>query len=192
MASIWSSARAATSSEPIDGPCRRGRLRCRLLRSTCSSGTSGSTRWDTGLDFGLEFEGYFNEQSFDDPKLGPASSTIEQFSHGGFLVNGVLTWPYSEEFSFYGGGGIGLATAIDIDSKSDAASSFSVEDESSFVYQGKVGARFNMGEDLSWFLQYRRLTSPDVTVGDTFIGPATNVDIDIEQNIFEVGVRWNY
>ena len=143
---------------------------------------------DSGLDFGLELGAYFNEQNLDSGLLGPGSSTPEQFSNGGFSLGGVISWPYSEEISFYGGAAIGLATALDLDSKGDAGSEFSFQDDDASFVAGKLGVRYNLGDNTSWFLQYRRTESEDITTADTFLGQS--FDLELSQNVFEVGVRW--
>ena len=141
------------------------------------------------FDFALEAEFYFNEQGVDDGLIGAGSSTVEQMSNGGFLVGGSMTWPLNEKISLYGGAAIGLATALDLDSKSDALSDFDIDDEQALAYQGKIGARYALGETSSWFFQYRQLFVPDIDVEDTFLGQ--EFEMDIEQSLFEVGVRWD-
>ncbi|MEM7309642.1 MAG: outer membrane beta-barrel protein [Planctomycetota bacterium] len=144
--------------------------------------------FEAGLDFSLEVGAYFNEQNFDSDLLGPGSATPEQLSNGGFHVGGVVSWPYSEEISFYGGLGAGMATSLDLDSKSDAGSDFGLEDESALFFAGKLGVRYDMGGDTAWFFQYRRTMSEEIEVADTFLGQ--QFDLELDQNIFEVGVRW--
>jgi hypothetical protein len=145
---------------------------------------------DTRLNFGLECEAYFNEQAFPNTQLDPSSSTLEQFSHGGFVAGGVLTWPYSDDIAFYGGAGVGLATALDLDSKSDAASTYGIKEDSAMIYQGKAGMRFAMGEQLYWFAQYKYIALEPIQFRDNLIGPSSELEIELAQNVIEVGVRW--
>jgi opacity protein-like surface antigen len=148
-------------------------------------------RWEDavgGLDLGLEFEGNWSVQNFEDQLLGPASALADNMGTTSYILGASLTWPYSEEISFYGGLGAGLVTRLDIKSEGGAASSFNVSDDSAAVFQGKAGIRYNMGANLAWYLQYRRLVSDTVTVEDKFL--AQGFDYEFEQDILEVGMRY--
>jgi hypothetical protein len=144
--------------------------------------------WDSCLGAGLELEAYLHHAGLDDGLLIVGSSQAAYLEHGGFLVGGVLDWVQSEELTFYGGLGAGLATKLTLDSKSDAASKTGFEDGEALIFQGKLGARYAMGENLSWFLQYKRLQSESLTIEDTLLDQS--LDYEIRDNVVEVGMRW--
>ncbi len=149
-------------------------------------------RWcqvfDTGLDFSLEGEAYYAKVGLDDQLLIPSSSLVDYLAHGGVLLGGVIDWPCSEHISFYGGAGAGLATSLTLDSKGDASSEIDLEDDTAFIVQGKLGVRYTMAQNLSWFLQYKHLQSEDITASDSFLDQS--FDFDIAEDAVEVGVRW--
>jgi opacity protein-like surface antigen len=143
-----------------------------------------------GLDFSLEGEGLFTRQSLSDRLLGPGSSEADYLSTGSLFANGVLSWPYSDEITFYAGGGVGIAASLTLEDKGDQASSFGVADDTALVYQGKVGVRFRLAENMAWYLQYRHVGSEDVTFEDVFLDQS--FDSDIQQDLVEIGVRYGY
>jgi len=143
-----------------------------------------------GLNLGLEFEGLWTLQNFEDELLGSGSSLAEDFTTSAYLFGPKLTWPYSEEISFYGGLGVGFTTELGIKSRGDAASAFKVVDEETLLYQAKAGIRYNMGANLSWYLQYRHVVADTVEVEDDFL--LQSFDYDFEQDLLEVGMRYGF
>ena len=140
------------------------------------------------LDFGIELEGFISEQSVDGNLIAPGSATPEQFSNFGLLVNGVLDYDLTDKITLYGGLGIGFASALDLDSQNDAVGDFDIEDDFALAYQGKAGARYHLGANYSWFLQYRRFATEDLAVVDSSV--PIGFDLENQQNVFEVGVHW--
>jgi opacity protein-like surface antigen len=148
-------------------------------------------KWEdaiAGLDLGLEGEGIWTLQNFDDDLLGPGSSQVENLSTKAYLIGASLTWPCNDEISFYAGAGAGIATDLGIKSRGDAASAFKIDDSSIMIYQGKAGIRYRMGGNLSWYLQYRRMQTESVVVRDDFLDQ--QFDYKFEQDIIEVGMRY--
>jgi opacity protein-like surface antigen len=146
--------------------------------------------WDTRFDFSLEVEGYYSKVGFDDPLLIPNSSQADYLSNGGVVLGGVIDWPCSDEISFYGGAGVGLATSMKLETKGDASSDAELEDDSALLFQGKLGARYAMAENLAWFIQYKYRLSEELTATDAFLDES--FDFEIEQHTFEIGMRWGF
>ncbi len=143
-----------------------------------------------GDDFGLaiEFEGFFSEQSVDTRVLAPGSATPEQFSNNAFLINGVIDYQLTDKISLYGGAGAGIAGALDLDSKGDSPADFDIDDDFAFAYQGKAGARYLLGGNYSWFLQYRYFATEDLEALDSSV--PVSFDLENRQSVFEVGVHY--
>lgn len=146
--------------------------------------------WGTGFDFSLELEAFYTKIGFDDLQLVPNSSSANYLGNGGFVLGGVIDWPCSDEISFYGGAGVGLATSITLANKGDASSEVEPEDDSALLFQGKLGIRYAMAENLSWFLQYKYRQSEEITATDSFLDES--FDFELQQHAVEVGMRWGF
>lgn len=150
-------------------------------------------RWteacDACFDIGLELEGYYSKVGFDDTLVVPGSSEVDYLAHGGVLLGGVLDWSCTERINFYGGAAVGLATSLTLDSKGGASSDVELEDDNALVVQGKLGVRYAMAENLSWYLQYKHLISEEITASDSFLDQS--FDFEIQEDAVEVGMRWD-
>ena len=142
------------------------------------------------LHWSLEFEGFFSDVEFAKENFASlGSASAEDTSNVALMVNAMLDWRWSEKVSVYGGGGLGYATSVDLDTFGDALSDFDLIDTHAPAMQSKIGLRYRMGGNFSWTLGYRYYQTTDLEVRDDFIGSA--FDMENRHHVFEFGVRWD-
>lgn len=146
----------------------------------------------------LEVEGLYVDAEVDsDGLLAAGSSTLEDLTTTAFLLNGVLDWDWSEDVTFYVGGGVGYAPVIDLASFEDGPPgvngrprTFELNDEEGIAWQGKVGLRYHLGADrnYSFLLGLRYFQTEDVEAED----PEVPGSFDLENRVLavEAGFRW--
>ena len=140
------------------------------------------------LSFNMELEAFFSDQSTATEIIAPGSSRVNEFTDLAFLVNGVVEKRINDSISFYAGGGVGVATILDLDSEGNEVSEFKIEDDTAFAWQAKVGIRYDLGPSYSAFVQWRHFETEDLKTTDSAL--LQSFDLEIAQDSFEFGVRW--
>ena len=142
-----------------------------------------------GLTFSLEGEALYMNQKLDTPVISPASSDGRGYESLTFFANAMLELDLTDKLSVYGGGGVGVSTMSDLSSTFTAISAFDVQDDNPGAWQAKIGAKYRLGSNYSWFAQYRRFQGEELRVADNFLGQSFT--FENTANAFEIGARWD-
>jgi opacity protein-like surface antigen len=136
------------------------------------------------LAFDLEFEALYTDQDADDEGFIEAVNDVTVVA--GF-IDGVGDLALGQNFSLYGGAGIGLA-ALDVGTESDSLNSFEEEDGPFLAWQGKAGFRWYATPSVSWSVGYRFVNIDDAEIDDDTGG--ASFDLETQQHALELGVRF--
>ena len=136
------------------------------------------------LAFDLEFEALYTDQDADNKGFLEAVNDVTVVA--GF-IDGVGDLALGQNFSLYGGAGIGLA-ALDVGTESDSLNSFEEEDGPFLAWQGKAGFRWYATPSVSWSVGYRFVNIDDAEIDDDTGG--ASFDLETQQHALELGVRF--
>jgi opacity protein-like surface antigen len=140
---------------------------------------------DNAFAFDLELEALYNDQDADNEGFLEAVNDVTVLA--GF-IDGVGDLALGQNFSIYGGAGIGLA-ALDIGTESDGLNSFDDEDGPFLAWQGKAGFRWYATPSVSWSAGYRFVNVDDAEIDDDLGG--ASFDLETEQHMLELGLRFS-
>ena len=104
-----------------------------------------------------------------------------------FMLNGLVEWHFTPQFSFYGGGGFGWAKEIEYTSW-DVGGFKNVKEDFPYAYQGRVGFAYNLGGTSDLLLGYRYFKTEPVAITDQ-AGNSLG-EIDVAQHSIEAVFRW--
>jgi opacity protein-like surface antigen len=144
-----------------------------------------TSRWSADA----EVEVFYQAFSVDDGDLNagfgvsPArENNAKTFS---FMLNGLLEWEFTPQFSIYGG--LGLGYAKDIDYSTWDVGGFRNENSDGAAFQGRLGFLYNLGGKNDLLIGYRYFKTEPVDISNA-TGPDS--EIDVAQHSIEVGLRW--
>jgi opacity protein-like surface antigen len=141
--------------------------------------------------WGLEVEALYTLSDIaNDPFLNLGSSTSDELARAAVLGNLSAEWRWGANVALVGALGAGYAPTLRYDSLNDGSSSFVLDEESAFAWQGKLGLRYGLGEHYSWILSYRYLVVDTVDLVDDSIG--TSFELEQRTHAVEIGVRWTF
>ncbi|WP_204141449.1 outer membrane protein [Halomicronema sp. CCY15110] len=159
---------------------------------------------DTGFGFGgavgyrfdnarVEFEvGYYNNNVDNIVVNDIEASADGDIGNWKFLINGYYDFPTDSRFSPYVGGGAGLAilSANDVSASLPPFGAVSIDDSnSSFIFQFKAGAGYDITDELTAFLGYRLMGIP----GQSFEVLGTDLDADtLFIHSLQLGARYEF
>ena len=134
-----------------------------------------------GID--IELEGYYQYFKLDDLREVPSS--VDDDSRAlAFLVNGLLEWHFTPQFSVYGGGGVGWANKIEYASLDSG--NLSQDPEDGVAFQGRFGLGYNLGGSYDFRFGYRYFMTEPVDIIDAGVSE----ELSIAQHGVEFGFRW--
>jgi opacity protein-like surface antigen len=173
-----------TTYEDVDGPDEEidfdegMELTAGIIRRT---GADDGNNW--AFDWG--FEAIWTDQDADSDDEGP----VRDVTVLGGLITGVAEYAFTPAFAGFFGLGIGVAW-VDVGTRSDNLSDFEEEDGPFLAWDATAGVRWWTSENVAWHLGYRFLNVSEVEVEEEFLNQ-DNFDLDTEQHIAELGIRFH-
>ena len=132
------------------------------------------------IAFDLEAEGIYTDQ---DANQTGALEALSDLAVLGALLNAVGDFGLTDNVALYGGAGIGVAW-VDVTEET----TFEEEDGPFLAWQAKAGLRWYASRSVSWSLGYRFLNIDDAEIEDDL--GASDFDLETQQHMIELGVRW--
>ena len=141
----------------------------------------------------VEFEVGYNNNNVDTITVNDIEASADgDIGNWKFLINGYYDFPTNSRFSPYVGGGAGLAilSANDVSASLPPFGAVSIDDSSSsFIFQFKAGAGYDITDELTAFLGYRLMGIP----GQSFEVLGTDVDADtLFIHSLQLGARYEF
>ncbi len=141
----------------------------------------------------VEFEVGYNNNNVDTITVNDIEASADgDIGNWKFLINGYYDFPTDSRFSPYVGGGAGLAilSANDVSASLPPFGAVSIDDSSSsFIFQFKVGAGYEITEEVTAFLGYRLMGIP----GQSFEVLGTDLDADtLFIHSLQLGARYEF
>ena len=140
--------------------------------------------WELGdrLNFEGELEALYQAFSIDEDDL--PVNTPDDAKTFALMLNGVLDYEFTQQYSIYGGLGVGWAKEIEYDTFDSGGAQ--TDDDDGLAYQGLFGFAYNLGGDYDLRLGYRyfRTEPVDVQAG------SESSEIDVGQHSLEAVLRW--
>jgi len=135
----------------------------------------------------LEFELYHQHFLVDAQDLRAIPSAVEE-DNSAFagLINGLLEWRFTPQYSVYGGFGLGWAKNVSYDAWDSG--SLNQVDTSALAYQAKLGFDYNLGGNYDVLLGYRYFRTTPIDIENLVSGQVDS--IDIAQHVIEATFRW--
>lgn len=141
----------------------------------------------------VEFEVGYNNNNVDSITVNNIDASADgDIGNWKFLINGYYDFPTASRFSPYVGGGAGLAvlSANDVSATLPPFGEVSIDDsDSSFIFQFKAGAGYDITDELTAFLNYRLMGIP----GQSFEALGTDLDADtLFIHSLQLGARYEF
>jgi opacity protein-like surface antigen len=141
----------------------------------------------------VEFEVGYNNNNVDNIVVNDIEASADgDIGNWKFLINGYYDFPTDSRFSPYVGGGAGLAilSANDVSASLPPFGAVSIDDSnSSFIFQFKAGAGYDITDELTAFLGYRLMGIP----GQSFEVLGTDLDADtLFIHSLQLGARYEF
>lgn len=141
---------------------------------------------DTGLGFSLELDALWSQQ---DASTSGTLQAVNDVTAAGVLLDGILDFKIADQFSIYGGAGIGVAW-LDVGTRSDALNDFDEEDGPFLAWTAKAGVQWKFGASTALMLGYRFLNIDDAEIDDDLGG--ASFDLQTEQHVAELGLVFGF
>jgi len=141
----------------------------------------------------VELEVGYNNNTVDNIMVNDIEASADgDIGNWKFLINGYYDFPTDSRFSPYVGGGAGLAilSANDVSASLPPFGAVSIDDSnSSFIFQFKAGAGYDITDELTAFLGYRLMGIP----GQSFEVLGTDLDADtLFIHSLQLGARYEF
>lgn len=147
-----------------------------------------SFEYGDSLGYDIELETYYQAFTVDEDDLPAIASAVDDDAKTlAFMVNGLLDWKFTQQYSIYGG--LGLGWAKEIEYSSWDSGSLRITDSSGVAIQGRLGLAYNLGEYYDARIGYRYFKTEPIDIEDTTAG--TTDELDIAQHSLEVLFRWS-
>jgi len=136
-------------------------------------------------DLGIEGEVYYQYFTADeDDVVNIPSATDDDAGALAFMLNGIIDWEFTPQYSIYGGVGVGWARGIEY--KPWDAGSLSMPDDDAVAFQAKFGFDWDLGGNYDVLLGYRYFRTDALDIE----GGISGEEIDLGQHVIEAGFRW--
>ncbi|NOT30912.1 MAG: porin family protein [Planctomycetes bacterium] len=140
------------------------------------------------FDYDIEFETYYQAFTVDEDDIVAIASAADDDAKAlAFMVNGLLDWKFTRQYSVYGGLGLGWAKTIKYSAWDSG--SLRITDNSGAAIQGRLGLAYNLGENYDARIGYRYFKTEPIDIEDTTAG--TTDELDIAQHSLELQFRWS-
>jgi len=144
---------------------------------------------DETFTFAPEFELYYQAFRVDEEDLPAIPSAVEDDAKTfAFMVNGMLDWHITPQFSWYGGAGVGWANVIDYSAWDSG--NLLLRDDSGVAAQVRLGLGYNLGGTYDFRIGLRYFKTEPIEVEDQITGDVD--EIDVGQGAIEASVRWGF
>lgn len=141
---------------------------------------------DEDMSIDGEIELFYQAFKVDEDDLSAIASAVEDDAKTfAIMLNGVAHWHLTDQYSLYGGLGLGWAEKIEYEAWDSG--NLSTEDEDGGAFQAKLGFAYNLGGSYDVLIGYRFFKTTPIDIDDA-TGPSS--EIDVEQHSFEAGFRW--
>ncbi len=139
------------------------------------------------FDCDLELEAFYQAFQVDEDDLPAIASAVDDDAKTlAFMINGMLDWKFTSQYSLYGGLGVGWAKEIDYSAWDSG--SLSIDDDDGVAFQGRFGFAYNLGGTYDVRLGYRYFQTESVEIVDTTAN--TTDDLEVGQHSIEALFRW--
>lgn len=141
------------------------------------------------LSFDAEVEAYYQSFTVDEDDLGAIPSAVDDDAKTfAFMLNGLLDWKFTQQFSAYGGLGVGWANVIKYSAWD--SSNLSIDDSDGVAFQARFGVDYNFGGTYGVRLGYRYFQTDSVDI-ESQVPPFPVNELDVAQHSIEAGFRWS-
>ena len=140
------------------------------------------------FDFDAEFEflyQYFTVDEDDMPAI--ASAVQDDAKNVSFMLNGILDWIFTPQYSIYGGLGVGYAKKIEYSAWDSG--NLVIDDNDGLAFQARFGFGYNFGGSYDMRLCYRYYKAEPVDIRDQISGQVD--ELDVAQHSIEATFRWS-
>lgn len=140
------------------------------------------------LSLDAELEAFYQAFTVDEDDIGNIPSAVDDDAKTfALLVNGLLDWKFTPQFSAYGGLGIGWAKEIDYSAWDSA--NLVIDQDDGVCFQGRLGLAYNLGGSYDFRFGYRYFKTETLDIEDT-APPFATSELDVAQHSLECGFRW--
>lgn len=138
--------------------------------------------------FDAELEAFYQSFRVDEEDLPAIASAVEDDAKTfAFMLNGILDWHFTQQYSIYGGVGVGWAKEIDYSAWDSG--SLSISDDDGVAFQGRFGFGYNFGGTYDMRLGYRYFKTETVDIEDLITNQTD--ELDVAQHSIEASFRWS-
>jgi len=143
--------------------------------------------WSEKIGLEAQVELYYQYFTVDEKDLPAIVSAVEDDAKAfAIMFNGLIDWRFTQQYSIYGGLGVGFAKEIDYSAWDSG--SLSTSDTDGAAFQGLLGFAYNLGGTYDVRLGYRYFKAEPIDIRDAISGDTT--ELDIAQHSLEAVFRW--
>lgn len=141
------------------------------------------------LSFSPEIEVYYQNFRVDEDDLQQIPSAVEDDAKAfAVMLNGTIDWYITEQFSWYGGLGIGYAT--DVEYSAWDSGNLVLADEDGLAAQARLGLGYNLGGSYDVRVGVRYFQIEALDIEDQLAG--TTDELEVGQLAIEALLRWGF
>jgi opacity protein-like surface antigen len=139
------------------------------------------------LTFDADIEAFYQAFKVDEDDINAIASAVDDDAKTfAFMLNGTLDWHFTEQYSVYGGLGVGWAKEIDYSAWDSG--NLSISDDDGVAFQARFGFGYNLGGTYDVRLGYRYFQTETLDIDDVVAG--TSDELDVAQHSIEAVFRW--
>lgn len=141
------------------------------------------------LSFAPEVELFYQSFTVDEDDINAIPSAVEDDAKTfSVMLNGHLDWHITDQFSLYGGMGVGWAREIEYESWDSG--NLVIPDNDGVCAQVRLGAGWNFGGDFDFRLGLRSFVTEPIDIEDTITGETD--ELEVAQLSVETSFRWRF
>jgi opacity protein-like surface antigen len=142
---------------------------------------------DQRLTLDAEAELYYQYFTVDEEDLGNIPSAVDNDAKTfGLMLNGTLDWAFTQQYSLYGGLGLGYMKEIEYSAWDSG--NLQVQDDDGVAFQARLGMAYNLGGTYDVRFGYRFFKTQPIDIENTTTGEVD--ELDVSQHAVELGFRW--
>jgi opacity protein-like surface antigen len=146
-----------------------------------------TTELSARLDFDFEVEAFYQYFTVDETDILAIPSAVNDDAKTfAVMFNGLVDWHFTQQYSMYGGLGVGWAKEIDYSAWDSG--NLSIDDKNGAAFQGRVGFGYNMGGTYDVRLGYRYFKTEPIDIQDEITNETD--ELDVAQHSVEATFRW--
>ena len=154
-----------------------------------STGLAFGRNWALSerLGFDVEAEAFYQYFTVDEEDILAIPSAVDDDAKVfALMLNGIVDWRFTPQYSIYGGVGVGYAKEIQYSAWDSG--NLSISDSSAVAFQGRFGFGYNLGGNYDVRLGYRFFKTETLDIEDLITGQVD--ELDVEQHSVEATFRW--